>query len=150
MGFWEWFYNNAFDFFSILGVIFSLVLTSISLRSETRTRKVANLLSITENHRELWKLYLDDENLSRVRDPLVDTAKQPITEAERVFVGMVIHHLNSAFYALNDQLIIKIEGMRRDVAQFLSLPIPREVWNKIKVLQNDAFVEFVEQCLNWK
>jgi hypothetical protein len=150
MGLWGWFYNNAFDFFSILGVIFSLVLTSISLRSETRTRKVANLLSITENHRELWKLYLDDENLSRVRDPLADTAKQPITEAERVFVGMVIHHLNSAFYALNDQLIIKMEGMRRDVAQFLSLPIPREVWNKIKVLQNDAFVEFVEQCLNWK
>jgi hypothetical protein len=73
-----------------------------------------------------------------------------VTEAERVFVGMVIHHLNSVYYAMHDQLITKMEGVRRDVAQFFSLPIQRHVWEKIKVLQNNEFVEFVESCLNWK
>jgi hypothetical protein len=36
------------------------------------------------------------------------------------------------------------------MAQFFALPITREVWEKIKVLQNDEFVAFVEYCLNWK
>jgi hypothetical protein len=40
--------------------------------------------------------------------------------------------------------------LRRDVAQFFSLPIPRAVWEKTKVTQNDDFVAFVESCLNWK
>jgi len=44
----------------------------------------------------------------------------------------------------------KVEGLRRDVAQFFALPITREVWGKIKVLQNDEFVAFVESCQNWK
>jgi len=39
-----------------------------------------------------------------------------------------------------------MEGLRRDIAQFLSLPIPRDVWNKIKNVQNDDFVAFVESC----
>jgi hypothetical protein len=63
---------------------------------------------------------------------------------------MVIQHLSTVYYAMNDQLVIKVEGIRRDIAQFLSLPIPREVWEKIKVLQNDEFVAFVESCRNWK
>ena len=51
---------------------------------------------------------------------------------------------------MSDQLVVKVEGLRRDVAQFFSLPITREVWEKIKVLQNDDFVTFVESCRNWK
>jgi len=50
----------------------------------------------------------------------------------------------------SDTVVVKVEGLRRDIAQFLSLPIPREVWEKIKVLQNDDFVAFVESCRNWK
>ena len=63
---------------------------------------------------------------------------------------MVIQHLGSMYYAMSDQLVVKLEGMRRDIAQFLSLPIPRDVWEKIKVYQNDDFVAFMESCRNWK
>lgn len=51
---------------------------------------------------------------------------------------------------MNDELVIKLEGLRRDVAQFLSLPIPKAIWEKTKVLQNDALVKFIEECRNWK
>ena len=85
-----------------------------------------------------------------MRDASADTSQQPITDAERVFVTFVILHMSSVFYAMSDQLVVKVEGLRRDVAQFLSLPIPREVWDKIKVLQNDEFADSVESCRNWK
>lgn len=147
---WGWLANNSFNLLSAGGVIGSLCFTAISLRSATKTQRIANLLAITANHREVWHVFLNHQELVRVRDVTADTSKQPITHAERVFVNMVIQHINSVYCAMNDQLVVKVEGLRRDVAQFFSLPIPREVWENIKVLQNDDFVAFVESCRNWK
>jgi hypothetical protein len=146
----EWFVQNWFNFISLVVITTGLWFTAISVRSETKTRRVANLLTITANDREIWKVFLGDKDLARVRSATVDTIKQPITDAERVFVTFVILHMSSTFYAMSDQLVINVEGLRRDIAQFLSLPIPKEVWDKIKVLQNDDFVAFVESCRNWK
>ena len=150
MEFWAWLANNSFNLLSAVGVIGSLLFTAISLRSATQTQRIANLLSITANHREVWKVFLNHRELVRVRDASADMAEQPITQAERVFVNMVIQHINSVYYAMSDQLVVKVEGLRRDVAQFFSLPIPREVWERIQVLQNDDFVAVVESCRNWK
>lgn len=146
----EWLSQNWFNLFSAAGIIGSLWFTAVSLRSETKTRRVANLLTITANHREIWTAFLENEKLARVRDAGADTTKQPVTDAEKIFVTFVILHMSSVFHAMSDQLVVKVEGLRRDIAQFFSLPIPREVWEKIKVLQNDDFVAFVESCRNWK
>jgi hypothetical protein len=145
-----WVSQNWFNLFSGVGIIAGLCFTAVSLRSETKTRRIANLLTITANHREIWKEFLNNPKLARVRDASADTIKQPVTDAERVFVTFVILHMSSVFHAMSDQLVVKVEGLRRDIAQFLSLPIPRDVWEKIKVLQNDEFVAFVESCRNWK
>lgn len=145
-----WVSQNWFNLFSAIGIITGLWFTAFSLRSDTKPRRIANLLTITANHREVWKVFLNDKSVVRVRDASADTAKQPITDAERIFVTFVLFHMSSVFYAMNDQLVVKVEGLRRDIAQFLSLPIPREVWEKIRVLQNDEFAAFVESCRNWK
>src|SRR5205823_4779652 len=77
-----------------------------------------------------------------------DLVKNSMTRNEAIFVNMVIQHLSSAFEALKTGLTIKPEGLRQDVGEFFSLPIPRTIWDRIKSLQNDDFVEFVEQCLD--
>lgn len=53
-------------------------------------------------------------------------------------------------YARKTGLIFKLEGLRRDTWWFSSWPIPRAIWDKAKILQNDDFVAFVESCRNWK
>ena len=150
MGFWGWFSNNAFNLVSAAGVIGSLCFTAVSLRSETKTRRISNLLAVTANHREVWNTFLTHKDLGRVRDPMASLISQPVTDEERIFVNMVIQHLNSVYQAMSDQLFVKLEGLRRDVAQFFSLPIPRDVWEKVKAAQNDDFAAFVESCRNWK
>jgi hypothetical protein len=145
-----WVSQNWFNLFSAIGIIAGLWFTVISLRSETKTRRIANLLSITANHREIWKEFLTNPKLVRVRDTAADTAKHPVTDAERVFVNLVIQHINSVYYAMSDQLVVKYEGLRRDIAQFFSLPIPQAVWDRMKIFQNDALVRFIEECRNWK
>lgn len=145
-----WLAEHWFDLLQTAGIIGSFWLAIIALRSEAKTRRVANLLTITANHREIWKEFLDNPKLARVRDAAADTAKQPVTDAERLFVTFVILHISSVHHAMKDQLVVKLEGLRRDAAQFFSLPIPREIWEKIKFVQNDDFVAFVESCRNWK
>jgi hypothetical protein len=57
---------------------------------------------------------------------------------------------HGVYYAMSDQLVVKYEGLRRDVAQFLSLPMPNAIWEWMKVFQNDALVRFIEECRNWR
>lgn len=79
-----------------------------------------------------------------------DRKHQTVTLEEEDFANLVVQHLCIVFHALRDDLTIPPEGLRRDVWQFFSLPIPEAVWNKVKVLQNDAFVAYVESSRNWK
>jgi hypothetical protein len=142
-----WLTDNWFNLFSSLGIIGGLWFTAVSLRSETKTRRIANLLTITANYREIWKEFFQFPAMARVIDPSADVLTQPITPAEELFVGLIISHINSVFYATNDELVVEWEGFRRDIAQFVSLPIPKAVWLKIKPLQNQDFATFIESSL---
>lgn len=146
----RWIAENGFTLLNAVGVVGGLLFTGISLHSETKTRRVANLLTLTQNHRALWSEYFRNPQLARVLDALANSGKQPVSRDEEIFVNLVIQHLSSVFHALRDELVVKPEGLRRDVWWFFSLPIPRSVWEQAKVLQNDAFVAFVEHCRNWK
>ncbi len=147
MGIGEWLSQYWFDLFSSVGIIGGLWFTAVSLRSETKTRRIANLLTITANHREVWKEIFLRPDLSRVLDDSADVAKQPVTPAERFFVNMIISHTSSVYEALKDELVTKQEGLRRDVKAFFSLPIPKSVWIKTKLLQNQDFAAFIESSL---
>jgi len=143
----QWLVENWFNLFSSLGIIGGLWFTAVSLRSETKTRRIANLLTITANYREIWKEFFHSPELTRVIDPKADVSKQPVTPQEELFVGLIISHINSVFYATNDELVVEWEGLRRDIGQFLSLPIPKAVWTKTKLLQNQDFAAFIDSSL---
>ena len=138
--------QNWFTLLSAAGVIATLLFTGISFRSEEKTRRVANLLILTQNHRELWAELFHSPKLRRVLDPSVDLSKKPITLNETIYVNMIIQHLNSAYATMENRLVIKADGVRRDVQQFFSLPIPKAVWAKMKSLNNPDFVDFVDRC----
>ena len=145
-----WLTENAFELLNAVGIIGGLFFTGHSLRSETKTRRVANLLALTEAHRNIWKEQLHSPALARVLEPVVDLTKHPITLGEETFVNLVIQHLSVVFHTMRDELTIKPEGLRRDVASFFSLPIPLAVWEKLKIVQDDEFIAFVEEARNWK
>ena len=88
--------------------------------------------------------------MARILDPDVALTKHPVTVEEDVFVTMVILHLSSVTYAMREELVIKLDGLRRDAYWFFSLPIAQAVWERKKLVQNDDFVAFVEQCRRWK
>lgn len=143
----DWISQNWFNLLSAVGIIGGLWFTAVSLRSETKTRRVANLLTITANHREVWKEFFGKPELARVNEPSADVRKQPVTPAEEFFVNMVISHTSSVYEALKGELLIKQENLRRDIKSFFSLPVPNAVWTKSKLLQNQDFAAFIDSSL---
>jgi hypothetical protein len=118
------------------------------LHAETKARRVANLFAAIENHRELWTDFYRRPELWRILDASADVLNAPPTLQESGFVKLIIQHTNGVYQALQNGLVIKPEGLQRDVCSFFSLPIPLAVWDKAKVVQNDDFVAFIEACLN--
>lgn len=143
----SWLVTHGFDLISALGVIAGLTFTAFSFRRDDRSRRVANLLRLTGSHRDLWSELLREPKLRRILDPHADLTSVPMTLEEELFVTFVIQHLNGVFHALQDDLTVRPEGLCLDVRQFLSLPIPQAVWQRLQPLQNDAFVAFVQRCL---
>ncbi len=146
----RWLAENWFIYLNALGIVGGLFFTGYSLHSETKTRKIANLLTLTQSHRDIWKEVIHEPKLNRVLAIRVNMERDPVTREEEIFVTLVIQHLSVVFHAMRDELTIPPEGLRRDVWQFFSLPIPQRVWNRVKVMQDDDFVVFVEACRNWK
>jgi len=146
----EWLAENWITSLNALGVVGGLFFTGYSLHAETKTRKITNLLTLAQSHREIWKEILHEPRLNRVLSPRVDVERTPVTREEEIFVTLVIQHLGIVFRAMKSDLTIDPDGLRRDVWQFFSLPIPEWVWNRIKVLQDEDFVAYVESCRNWK
>jgi len=144
----RWIADNWVTLLNAAGVVGGLFFTAISLRSDTKSRKIANLLTMTTNHREIWMEFFKHPELARVLDVSANPAKEPVTPGEKEFVNIVFLHVSSVYESLKDDLVNKQEGLRQDVGSFFSLPIPRAVWEKTKNFQNDDFVAFVESCRN--
>jgi len=143
----HWVTEHGFDLIGSFGIIGSLLFTGISLHSETKTRRVGNLFAAIQNHRELWAEFYRRPELSRVLDASADTVNEPPTREEEGFVKLVIQHTNGVYQAMKNGLVIKPERVRGDVGSFFFLPIPKLVWENVKHLQNDDFVDFVESCV---
>lgn len=145
MGIWDWISQNWINLFGSAGIA-GLYIAGIALRADTKARQDANILAITASHRELWTLFLNDKGIARVRDVHANIHDEPISQDEWIFTTLVISHIGSVFYTQRNGMLIQLEGLQRDIGEFFSLPIPREVWGKTKKYQNKDFADFVKSC----
>jgi hypothetical protein len=150
----QWFIEHWFEIVTSVCGIGGLWFSAFSIRKnaqaqaeEAKARRISNLLAITANHREVWKDFHRSPALARVIDPAADVIKQPVTPAEEFFMNTIISNTLSVYEALKDELVTKQEGLRRDVKSFFSLPVPKAVWIKTKLLQNQDFAAFIESSL---
>ena len=80
-------------------------------------------------------------------DARVDVTRFPVTESERLFVRFLILHLATSFEARKRKMFLLEEGLKRDIREFFTLPIPRAVWFGVRAYQQQDFVAFVEEMM---
>jgi hypothetical protein len=147
MGFSDWIAHNWFSLLQSLGIIGGLFFTGISLRIDAKVRRLGNLLTITQQHREIWTNLYRRPELSRVLDPKANVTSEPVTEEEEMFILLLLVHLGTTRDVLKTGMLDKPdEGVPKDIKWFFSLPVPKTVWERVKDRQDEAFVRFVESC----
>jgi hypothetical protein len=143
----NWVSGYLFELLQTVGIVGGLLLAAYTTWKDGRARRVTNSISINDQHRRIWKDLYKPQDLARVLKSDADIKKQPVTIGEEMFVTTVIAHLSTVFRAIKDGEFIKVEGLRRDVREFFTLPIPNTVWNSLKFFQDSEFVQFVESCI---
>ena len=131
-----------------IGANVGLFLTAYAIFENARARRVGNLMAITAQHREIWKEPYERPQLFRVTKRDVDLDKEPISDEERLFVKLLILHLNDVHTAIRARMFVRLEGLEKDVRNFYSAPIPKAVWEELKPYQDKKFIRFVERILS--
>lgn len=142
----HWLSTNWFQALQSAGIIVTLAITGWALHSATKTNRVSNLLLITQQHRDIWKLLFDKPQLEdAILADRLDT--KPITPEESLFVTLLILHISACFEANKAGALTPLEGLKADVGNLLSAPVPRKVWSDLRGLQNADFVKWIEDAL---
>ena len=63
MGADEWILHNWFELLSSVGVVGGLWYTGVSVHSGAKAQRIANLLTLTANHRELWSAFYSNRTV---------------------------------------------------------------------------------------
>ena len=127
------------------GIVGGFVFTALSLRDTRKAQKISNLFTLTHYHRELYRQFFDRPELRRIFRPDADLSQHPVTEDERLFLTLLILHVNLALEAMHMEAITPIEGLARDLAELFSKPIPMAVWRELRPFQNQEVVEMIDR-----
>lgn len=143
----SWLAKNWFQLVQTTGIVAGLVFSGWAAYAQYRALRVDGLVRLTEGHRALWQEVFEKPALLRVVDPAADISKQPVTGEERLFVLLLVLHLQTAFEASRAGVIAPIWGLERDIRSFFALPIPRAVWDQVRDFQSPTFRAAVEPQL---
>ncbi len=139
--------EHIFDLISATGIIAGLIFTGASYREDTRSRRLQNLVRLTEQHRDIWEEAQGNPKLHRVLDPSADLYTKPMTHEEITFVMLLLFHLHCWYRAIQDGEVKVLAGLELDVKGFLGRPVPRSVWEQRKVYFDPDFCEFVDRVI---
>jgi hypothetical protein len=144
----SWIGAHAFDLISATGIVAGLAFTTARFREDTRSRRLSNLVRLTEQHRDIWEESQNNGKLARVRDPQADLYTKPITPEETQFVMLLMFHLHCWYRAIQGREVSVLEGLELDIQTFFSRPIPQQVWNDRKAFFDSDFRQFVDDVLS--
>ena len=117
------------------------------LLRDRRTRRIGDVLTLAQHHRDLWGDMHRRPELSRVTSSDPDLLACPITTAEEEYLHLVIMHFCTGFLLAREGSLITLSTLAVDAGSFLSLPLPRVVWEQTRHLRDPDFVCFVERAL---
>jgi hypothetical protein len=141
----NWLAQHGFEVLSAVGIIAGLGFTAASFSADTRSRRLNNLVTLTQQHRDIWEEVQSNPSLARVIDPTADLYTKPVTTHEAVFVGHLLLHLHSWYRLAKEGEVRDLDGLSRDMKVFFNLPIPASIWEDRCTFFDPDFVEFVER-----
>ena len=142
-----WLEQHWFNLVQTLGIVASSLLATVTLRRESRARRLGDYLTVIQQHRELWSEAHRRPDLSRLFQPDVDLVATPSTVAEEEFLNLAIDHFNTGWLLARSGVVLRLEVLEADVRAFFRLPLPWRTWEMTRSRRDPRFVRFVERAL---
>lgn len=143
----RWLMQHGHSLLESAGIIGGLIFTGVGLHRDSKARRIENMISLVAQHRDLWRQASGDAKIAAIFDSQRDALRVPPTPAERDFLCSVILYLSTVYRAVKLDELLRPAGMEKDIRDFFSLPIPRDVWRDLRAYQDPDFVAFVEQII---
>ncbi len=144
----SWLEANWFSAVQTVGIVLGLLFTGLSLRRDTRSRRLSNLLALKEEHRELWSIVHQKPEFARILQRDVDLVASPMTNEEEVFLRQMIVHFAVSWEFIQDGTPLDLGAFRRDAAEIFSLPLPKLAWSRAIRAQNPIFAKFIRNAVS--
>jgi hypothetical protein len=141
----NWITGHWLDLVQSIGIVGGLLFSAYTTRKDERARRISNSIAINEQYCEIWKELYDRPELSRVLEKGANLEQSPVSHQEELLVTTLILHLSTVYRAMKHGEFVKLEGLQKDVEEFFSLPIPQDVWKKLRPFQDRNFVRFIEE-----
>jgi hypothetical protein len=143
----SWFDGNWFNVVQTVGIVGSLWMTAAAANREAKAREIENLLTIAEQHREVWGELLKSQESERILQSGADALAKPLTPKEEENVNLVAIHFLKSWRIAKMGGLVTLKELATDARHFFSLPLPRAVWEKTKAFRNQRFVRFVDRAI---
>ena len=143
----RWIAEQWFNLAQTAGIVGGLLFTAYAIRKDAKARRIGNLIAINQQRHQIWSEFYERPQLARVLATDVELGKEPLSDAEELFVNSLVLHLSMVYRAMKEGLFVQVKGIRNDIKELFSLPIPQVVWEKIRPLQESDFARFVDTCL---
>jgi len=131
------FLRQHFELIQTISIVLGLIFTAKSFRRATksddennRARQMESLLRLTENYNKLKTTLIDKPEFAVIFESRRKSTK--ITPIQEHYIKQKIMHMFIVYKAVELGQLENFEGLRKDMQQFLSLPLPAIVWKKNK------------------
>lgn len=131
----------------VAAIVASLWYVARTFHEDTQSRRFQNLVQITGRYQDVWAQINAHPDLTRIKTQSVDLVNKPITVVEDHFVRSLISNFHLAFHAPNGGSFLTWDDLRADAAEFFNLPIPHDVWSRVRQYYPADFVAFVQSAI---
>ena len=143
----DWFRDNWFNLTQSVGIICSLVFTSLTLRRDILARRRSDDQALTQQHRELWSEVHRRPELARVVKAEADLVAKPVTVVEEEFLNLVIVHFQTSWSRAREGSVLKLRILEKDASHFFKLPVPGWVWCQTRSRYAPEFASFIDNAI---
>ena len=137
---------NWFNLVQSAGIIASLLFAATTIRRDSKSHRMTALLALDEQHRDLWSELHRRPELGRILAMEVDLVGHPVSLAESEFLNTVFVHYCTGWRLATEHKILAEDDLKRDMRDFLSRPVPLQVWMETTHTRERRFVAFAESA----
>lgn len=132
----------------LIVVVIGASLTIIQITRNVTANRIANLLAVTKNHREIWSMLMDRDELHEIMmtSSKIRKANELSTE-QRLFLNFLLLHMAAAFASTRSGLLTRNKSVSTDVGELMSLPAPFAFWSEQKRFHHKPFARFVDRSI---